>query len=141
MKKLQELLSHLTNVPVAIALGFLLVGAPSAPMAKMMPSSGQAMAIVGCGIDWHPPIAPDSDCDGVPDAVDPCPTDPADQCSDAVITAAMCDLADRLEDIGTAALLLGTIATLFSRGAGAPVAIMGAVALVASLSMDRRYDC
>ena len=42
---MKKLLKLLTNAPVAIALAFLLVGAPSAPMAKMMlPSSGEAMA-------------------------------------------------------------------------------------------------
>ena len=41
---MMKLLKHLTNAPVAVALAFLLVGAPAAPVAKMLPSSGVARA-------------------------------------------------------------------------------------------------
>lgn len=80
-----KLLRHLTNAPVAIALAFLLVGA--APVAKMLPSSGDAMA-TGCGGQMGaggmgPPTPPDLDCDGLPDDQDPCPTDPSNRCNDA----------------------------------------------------------
>ena len=40
----EKLLKHLTNAPVAVALAFLLVGAPAAPVAKMLPSSGDVYA-------------------------------------------------------------------------------------------------
>ena len=48
---LNKLLKHLTNAPVAIALAFLLVGAPAAPVAQMSPdtSVGVAHASVECG--------------------------------------------------------------------------------------------
>ena len=80
---MKKLLKHLTNVPVAIALAFLLVGAPGAPMAKMLPSFGDAMAM-----DYGPCMMtgtsfPDSDCDGWPDYSDPCPYDPSNTCYDA----------------------------------------------------------
>ena len=48
---MKKLLKLLTNAPVAIALAFLLVGAPSAPMVKMVPdaSVGVAHAAAECG--------------------------------------------------------------------------------------------
>ena len=83
---MKKLLRHLTNAPVAVALAFLLVGAPSAPMANMMPSSGEALAY-GCGGEMGidgvgPPTPPDLDCDGLPDHDDPCPSDPMNTCND-----------------------------------------------------------
>lgn len=43
--KLMKLLRHLTNVPVAIALAFLIVGAPAAPVAEgLLPTSGNVYA-------------------------------------------------------------------------------------------------
>ena len=59
--KLMKLLRHLTNTPVAIALAFLLVGAPGAPMAKFMPSSSEAHAI-GPSDDRRDPWEPAPDC-------------------------------------------------------------------------------
>lgn len=41
---LMKLLKHLTNAPVAVALAFLLVGAPAAPVASMLPGIGTAAA-------------------------------------------------------------------------------------------------
>ena len=54
---MNKLLKHLTNAPVAIALAFLLVGAPAAPVAQMSPdtSVGVAHASVECG---HRPCRP-----------------------------------------------------------------------------------
>ena len=85
---MKKLLRHLMNAPVAVALAFLLVGAPSAPMAKMLPSSGEAMAAAppddnpdptpDCAINGEP----DADCDGLPDAVDPCPMNSDLSCPD-----------------------------------------------------------
>ena len=84
---LNKLLKHLTNV--AVALAFLLVDAPAAPVAKMLPSSGVAMAVAP-PTDIPGPVcsAPysgygsssDIDCDGMPDYVDPCPFDPNPAC-------------------------------------------------------------
>ena len=86
----EKLLKHLTNAPVAVALGFLLVGAPAAPVAKMLPSSGEAMAVApptnppgpGCSApDTHGGgFGSDADCDGMPDYVDPCPFDSNPAC-------------------------------------------------------------
>lgn len=59
--KLTKLLRHLTNTPVAIALAFLLVGAPGAPIAKFIPSSSEAHAI-GSGDDGRAPWEPPPDC-------------------------------------------------------------------------------
>ena len=81
--KLIKLLRHLTNTPVAIALAFLLVGTPAGPMAKTLPSSGDAMATcytggpVNYGYSMVPdrPVEVDSDCDGYPDARDNCPNE------------------------------------------------------------------
>ena len=83
----EKLLKHLTNAPVAVALAFLLVGAPAAPVAKMLPSSGVAMATgqdngpqdygPGC---WFEHMH-DTDCDGLADAWDPCPYNPDLGCS------------------------------------------------------------
>ena len=72
---IEKLLKHLTNAPVAVALAFLLVGAPAAPVAKMLPEMGEAQA---SGAFCRSPYdgRPDSDCDGLPDTHDPCPTDP-----------------------------------------------------------------
>jgi len=39
-----KLLKHLTNAPIAVALAFLLVGAPAAPVANDVPSSGDVHA-------------------------------------------------------------------------------------------------
>lgn len=98
---MKKLLMHLTNAPIAVALAFLLVGAPSAPMAKMMPSSGDAFAscemshgeyiraieniraMSGGGIygDYGPAFV-DTDCDGIPDHVDECPNDASNTCND-----------------------------------------------------------
>ena len=41
---MMKLLKHLTNAPVAVALAFLLVGAPAAPVANVVPSSGDVHA-------------------------------------------------------------------------------------------------
>ena len=41
---MKKLLRHLTNTPAVVALAFLLVGAPSAPIADWLPSSGEAVA-------------------------------------------------------------------------------------------------
>ena len=70
---MKKLLRHLTNAPVAVALAFLLVGAPSAPMAKMLPSSGDAMASCAVHLIGSGEYLWDSDCDGIPDEFDPCP--------------------------------------------------------------------
>ena len=40
----EKLLKHLTNAPVAVALAFLLVGAPAAPVVHGLPSSGVVYA-------------------------------------------------------------------------------------------------
>lgn len=98
MNQLKKVLRHLTNTPVAVALAFLLVGAPSAPVGEMMPSSGDASAhcyipLYGVG-GWMPMTtgstsagggghylsAPDADCDGIPDEADRCPHDAANDC-------------------------------------------------------------
>ena len=84
---MKKLLRHLTKAPVAVALAFLLVGAPSAPVANMMPSSGEALAY-GCGGEMGgvaPPGPPDLDCDGLPDHDDPCPSDPMNTCDEAEV--------------------------------------------------------
>ena len=135
---IEKLLKHLTNAPVAVALAFLLVGAPAAPVAKMLPSSGDAVAEpeVCYATYLFPPggLAPyvspmnsfrgvDSDCDGVPDEVDICPGDYFNQCQ------ARCTRADRIVDYssllagggGVLALLravtgVGTIALLVGVG-------------------------
>ena len=39
-----SLLKHLMNAPVAIALAFLLVGIPAAPVAELLPTSGDVAA-------------------------------------------------------------------------------------------------
>ena len=77
-------LKLLFNVPLAFALAFLIVGAPSAPLAKIVPGSGDTLAF-GCGGNYGgdpmaPPEPPDLDCDGIPDRDDPCPSDPSNQC-------------------------------------------------------------
>ena len=48
-------LKHLTNMPVAIALAFLLVGSPAAPVAKMLSDLGAAEAAVGRPGRWQQP--------------------------------------------------------------------------------------
>ena len=53
---MKKLLRHLTNAPVAVALAFLLVGAPAAPVTQGVPSSGVAYAM--------PPEAPPGTCNG-----------------------------------------------------------------------------
>ena len=88
---MKKLLKHLTNVPVAVALAFLLVGAPAAPMAKMLPSSGYAMAHAPCGSGNGPGGVPDADCDGLPDYVDPCPYDPSNSCGVGCMVAGLND--------------------------------------------------
>lgn len=50
MNQLKKVLRHLTNAPIAVALAFLLVGAPAAPVTQGVPSSGVAYAM--------PPEAP-----------------------------------------------------------------------------------
>ena len=65
---MNKLLKHLTNAPVAIALAFLLVGAPAAPVVHGLPSSGvvyadappappSMLAPINCGsnLRWLPP--------------------------------------------------------------------------------------
>ena len=81
---MKKLLKLLTNAPVAVALAFLLVGAPAAPMTQMLPSSGDAMAYDygPCG-GYNSPGMPDADCDGVPDYADLCPYDPNPLCVDS----------------------------------------------------------
>ena len=91
---MKKLLKLLMNAPVAIALAFLLVGAPGAPMAKMLPSSGEAVANVpvppgsnnnspGCSAPFSGEgSGSDVDCDGIPDFADPCPLDPSNTCMD-----------------------------------------------------------
>ena len=89
---MKKLLRHLTNAPVAVALAFLLVGAPSAPVGKMMPSSGEAMANPATNPDhyddyidpgcWVNGVA-DEDCDGLAGFNDPCPFDAANTCEEA----------------------------------------------------------
>lgn len=85
-----KLFEHLMNAPVGIALAFLLVGAPAAPVAELLPSSGDAMAtcyVGGSYMDYpvpgvpsggvggsHPP-ALDTDCDGYADERDDCPNE------------------------------------------------------------------
>lgn len=49
---MEKLLKHLTNAPVAIALAFLLVGSPAAPVAKMLTGLGTAEARSGTPRDW-----------------------------------------------------------------------------------------
>ena len=63
----EKLLKHLTNAPVAVALAFLLVGAPAAPVVHGLPSSGvvyadappappSMSAPINCGtLRWLPP--------------------------------------------------------------------------------------
>ena len=76
---MKKLLRHFTNTPVAVALAFLLVGAPSAPMADWMPSSGEALAYVPVDPnDANPMPDPDRDGDGIPDDRDICPDRPGD---------------------------------------------------------------
>ena len=85
-----KLFEHLMNAPVGIALAFLLVGAPAAPVAKLLPGSGDAMAtcyIGGSYVDYPVPGAPsggvggshppalDTDCDGYADERDDCPNE------------------------------------------------------------------
>ena len=53
---MNKILKHLTNVPVAIALAFLLVGAPAVPGVHGLPSSGVAHAA-------PPPAPPPGLCD------------------------------------------------------------------------------
>ena len=48
-----KILKHFTNAPVAAALAILLIGAPSAPVPKFLPSSGPALAFGGCGDTIH----------------------------------------------------------------------------------------
>ena len=48
-----NMLKHFTNTPVAVALAFLLIGAPTAPVTKMLPSFGTALAFGGCGDTFH----------------------------------------------------------------------------------------
>lgn len=106
---MKKLLKLLMNAPVAIALAFLLVGAPSAPMAKMLPSSGDAMAACdmvqfwiemmamtgnsGGGYDYGPS---DRDCDGIPDDDDPCPDNPDVTCGDSGVGVGFISFHDRL---------------------------------------------
>lgn len=54
---MRKLLMHLTNAPVAVALAFLLVGAPAAPVTYGVPSSGLAYADA-------PPMPPPGLCNG-----------------------------------------------------------------------------
>ena len=53
---MKKLLRHLTNAPIAVALAFLLVGAPSAPMADLAPSSGDAHAAMVSPFEAAHPI-------------------------------------------------------------------------------------
>ena len=127
---MKKLLRHLTNVPVAVALAFLLVGAPSAPMVDWMPSSGDAMAtgpgatgnapntggssgcqttiVVPIGDHWvvdH--VGGDMDCDGIMDAADPCPSDPQNKCE------ANCDR-KRAEQVSMTAKIVAAITAVLS---------------------------
>ena len=56
---LKKVLRHLTNAPVAVALAFLLVGAPAAPVTQGVPSSGVAYAM-------PPEAPPPGTCTGSP---------------------------------------------------------------------------
>ncbi len=72
-----KLIKCLTNAPTAIALAFLVTGAP----AVLLPSSGEAMAAAQtCG----PMQVNDYDCDGIPNGLDRCPNDPANTCPSAL---------------------------------------------------------
>ena len=64
-----KLLQYLMTPPVALALAFLIVGAPAAPVGQALPSSGLAYASVDCGRDYDDPWgrvpygSPSQDCD------------------------------------------------------------------------------
>ena len=145
---MKKLLRHLTNTPVAVALAFLLVGAPSAPMAKMLPSSGEAQACrvyVPSGTsqdydmsgqeNWHG----DADCDGLADQWDPCPTDWDNNCNEVslmpswpvFITQADCfAIVDAYERALGAIAATAAIVALISPPVAAVVVAMGALVWV-----------
>lgn len=130
-----KLLKHLTNAPVAVALAFLLVGAPAAPVAKMLPSSGEALAycvflVVHQEDDARSISVDDTDCDGVADGLDPCPDNPDLSCSYAPSQTSPDVSMSTSTSGGTFGCLAGITATVFSVNWG----IIGVAALVAGVT-------
>ncbi len=167
---MKKLLRHLTNAPVAIALAFLLVGAPTAPMAKMLPGVDIAEAAWmggGCRYTIH---GCDYDGDGVP------MNSLFDQMAEQMVTAteaelyriaeegevdltytgsafdaphipwpdandaAMCDLADTLDTVSSGAAATAVVALLVGAST-IPLLAASVVARELAKEIRRRHNC
>ena len=154
---MKELLRHLTNAPVAVALAFLLVGAPAAPVAKMMPSCGSAMAL-GCAFThW----GCDADGDGIRmnsaedliatgvydnssrDSEDSTLTVRWDDDDDGHLTTDaqdMCQLAEALENLAKAGAVVAVVSMILGASA-IPAYGVSVVAGLAAAEIKEAYDC
>ena len=163
---MKKLLKLLMNAPVAIALAFLLVGAPAAPVAQMLPSSGEAAAFGGCEYTiWGCPppgrtmldcVLEPGSCGGPHNAEcspgEPCIYDTEDGAYDLIMdwenaptfgsrqAAEMCELADVLDDVAKAGAAAAVVALMFGVSVIPPLAISAIASLIAE-EIEEEYDC